>query len=82
MTRDEAAKRILAVNEPYKMEILGSIQDDSITIYHIGKWKFGFFFSIFFLDNVLLISFLVFLLVTAAGTTFIQIFLLNCYEHK
>ena len=27
----------MAVNEPYKMEILDSIQEDPITVYHIGK---------------------------------------------
>ncbi|KAL3624621.1 hypothetical protein CASFOL_031289 [Castilleja foliolosa] len=37
VSRDEAQKRILAVNEPYKMEILESIKDESITIYHIGN---------------------------------------------
>ncbi|XP_052178238.1 threonine--tRNA ligase, chloroplastic/mitochondrial 2 [Diospyros lotus] len=37
VTRDEAQKRIMAVNEPYKIEILESIKDDTITIYHIGN---------------------------------------------
>ena len=37
MTRDEAQKRIAAINEPYKMEILESIKTEPITIYHIGK---------------------------------------------
>lgn len=39
VSRDEAKDRILAMNEPYKLEILESIKDDSITIYHIGtEW--------------------------------------------
>ncbi|XP_002270988.4 threonine--tRNA ligase, chloroplastic/mitochondrial 2 [Vitis vinifera] len=39
VSRDEAQRRIMAVNEPYKMEILDSIQEDPITIYHIGgEW--------------------------------------------
>lgn len=29
-------RRILAINEPYKLELLDSIKDDVITIYHIG----------------------------------------------
>ncbi|CAI0383778.1 unnamed protein product [Linum tenue] len=37
VTREEAKKRIMAVNEPYKMEILDSIPQDPITIYHIGE---------------------------------------------
>ncbi|KAM7503734.1 hypothetical protein LguiB_002638 [Lonicera macranthoides] len=37
VTRDEAQKRITAINEPYKMEILESIKEDPITIYHIGN---------------------------------------------
>ncbi|KHG13628.1 Threonine--tRNA ligase [Gossypium arboreum] len=37
VSRDEAQKRIMAVNEPYKMEILDSIKEDPITIYHIGN---------------------------------------------
>ncbi|XP_022847786.1 threonine--tRNA ligase, chloroplastic/mitochondrial 2-like isoform X1 [Olea europaea var. sylvestris] len=36
VSRDEAQRRIMAVNEPYKMEILESIKEDPITIYHIG----------------------------------------------
>ncbi|CAN1288851.1 Threonine--tRNA ligase, chloroplastic/mitochondrial 2 [Linum perenne] len=36
VTREEAHKRIMAINEPYKMEILDSIPADPITIYHIG----------------------------------------------
>lgn len=27
----------MAINEPYKMEILDSIKEEPITIYHIGK---------------------------------------------
>lgn len=27
----------MALNEPYKLEILDSIKEDPITIYHIGK---------------------------------------------
>ncbi|EEF30374.1 threonyl-tRNA synthetase, putative [Ricinus communis] len=39
VSREEAQKRIMAVNEPYKMEILDSIKEDPITIYHIGdEW--------------------------------------------
>lgn len=39
VTREEARRRILAQNEPYKLEILESIQTEPITIYHIGdKW--------------------------------------------
>ncbi|RVW95182.1 Threonine--tRNA ligase, chloroplastic/mitochondrial 2 [Vitis vinifera] len=39
VSRDEAQRRIMAVNEPYKMEILDSIQEDPITVYHIGgEW--------------------------------------------
>ncbi|XP_057953622.1 threonine--tRNA ligase, chloroplastic/mitochondrial 2 isoform X3 [Malania oleifera] len=37
VSRDEAQQRVMAVNEPYKMEILGSINKDPITIYHIGN---------------------------------------------
>ncbi|KAM1484566.1 hypothetical protein ACFXTO_036607 [Malus domestica] len=38
VSRDEALyKRITALNEPYKLEILDSIKEDPITIYHIGK---------------------------------------------
>ncbi|KAK4386352.1 Threonine--tRNA ligase, chloroplastic/mitochondrial 2 [Sesamum angolense] len=37
VSRDEAQKRIMAVNEPYKMEILESIKKEPITIYHIGN---------------------------------------------
>ncbi|OMO94365.1 hypothetical protein CCACVL1_06040 [Corchorus capsularis] len=39
VSRDEAQRRIMAINEPYKMEILDSIKEDPITIYHIGdEW--------------------------------------------
>ncbi|CAL5336313.1 unnamed protein product [Camellia sinensis] len=37
VTRDEAERRIKAINEPYKMEILESIKEGPITIYHIGN---------------------------------------------
>jgi threonyl-tRNA synthetase len=36
VTREEAHKRITAINEPYKLEILDSIQEP-ITIYHLGN---------------------------------------------
>ncbi|XP_026392824.1 threonine--tRNA ligase, chloroplastic/mitochondrial 2-like [Papaver somniferum] len=35
--RDEAQKRIMSINEPYKMEILEGIKEEPITIYHIGN---------------------------------------------
>ncbi|KAM1032568.1 hypothetical protein EV1_035848 [Malus domestica] len=39
VSRDEAYKRITALNEPYKLEILDSIKEDPITIYHTGdEW--------------------------------------------
>nr|GLL24208.1 threonine--tRNA ligase, chloroplastic/mitochondrial 2 [Ipomoea trifida] len=39
VSRDEAQRRITAVNEPYKIEILDSIKEEPITIYHIGdEW--------------------------------------------
>ncbi|XP_050205671.1 threonine--tRNA ligase, chloroplastic/mitochondrial 2 [Mercurialis annua] len=39
VSRDEAQRRIMAINEPYKMELLDSIKEDPITIYHIGdEW--------------------------------------------
>ncbi|GAB2215080.1 hypothetical protein Droror1_Dr00019454 [Drosera rotundifolia] len=39
VSREEAQKRILALNEPYKLEILESIKEEPITIYHIGdEW--------------------------------------------
>lgn len=37
VSREEAQKRIMAINEPYKLEILDSIKEDPITIYHIGN---------------------------------------------
>ncbi|XP_020697251.1 threonine--tRNA ligase, chloroplastic/mitochondrial 2 [Dendrobium catenatum] len=37
VSREEAQNRISAINEPYKLEILESIKQDSITIYHIGN---------------------------------------------
>lgn len=37
VSREEAQKRIMALNEPYKLEILKSIKEDLITIYHIGN---------------------------------------------
>ncbi|XP_021773082.1 threonine--tRNA ligase, chloroplastic/mitochondrial 2-like [Chenopodium quinoa] len=39
VSRDEAQRRIMAQNEPYKLEILDSIKEEPITIYHIGdEW--------------------------------------------
>lgn len=39
ISREEARKRILTLNEPFKLEILDSIKTEPITIYHIGdKW--------------------------------------------
>ena len=39
VTRLEAEQRIRAINEPYKLEILGDIKTEPITIYHLGdKW--------------------------------------------
>jgi threonyl-tRNA synthetase len=37
VSRDEARRRILAMNEPFKLEILDSIKTEPITIYHIGN---------------------------------------------
>ncbi len=38
VSREEAQKRIKNINEPYKLEILDSI-DEPITIYHLGdQW--------------------------------------------
>ncbi|KAI3789435.1 hypothetical protein L2E82_02230 [Cichorium intybus] len=37
VTREEAHKRITSINEPYKLEILESIKEEPITIYHIGN---------------------------------------------
>ncbi len=36
VTREEAAKRITQINEPYKLEILADIREP-ITIYHLGE---------------------------------------------
>ncbi|KAK8955113.1 Syntaxin-23 [Platanthera zijinensis] len=41
VSKEEAQNRILAINEPYKLEILESIKDDSITIYHIVGYLYG-----------------------------------------
>jgi threonyl-tRNA synthetase len=39
VTRAEAEQRIQAINEPYKLEILGDIKTEPITIYHLGdRW--------------------------------------------
>jgi threonyl-tRNA synthetase len=39
VSRDEAARRISEVGEPFKLEILESIKEEPITIYHIGdEW--------------------------------------------
>jgi threonyl-tRNA synthetase len=39
VTREEAARRIREIDEPFKMEILNGIKTDPITIYHIGdEW--------------------------------------------
>ncbi|GMN27807.1 hypothetical protein TIFTF001_001803 [Ficus carica] len=39
VSRDEAQRRIMSLNEPYKLEILESIKEELITIYHIGdQW--------------------------------------------
>uniref|UniRef100_A0A1D1YLF9 threonine--tRNA ligase n=2 Tax=Anthurium amnicola TaxID=1678845 RepID=A0A1D1YLF9_9ARAE len=37
VSREEAQRRIMAINEPYKMEILESIKEEPITIYHLGN---------------------------------------------
>ncbi|WAL62166.1 threonine--tRNA ligase [Thermocoleostomius sinensis] len=37
VTREEAERRIKAINEPYKLEILDDIKGDPITIYHLGE---------------------------------------------
>jgi len=37
VSREEAKRRIEAINEPYKLEILDSIKTEPITIYHIGE---------------------------------------------
>ncbi|MEA5571173.1 threonine--tRNA ligase [Calothrix sp. UHCC 0171] len=39
VSREEAEKRIQAIKEPYKLEILGDIKTEPITIYHLGdQW--------------------------------------------
>jgi threonyl-tRNA synthetase len=39
VSREEARSRIQAINEPYKLEILGDIKQEPITIYHLGdQW--------------------------------------------
>jgi threonyl-tRNA synthetase len=39
VTREEAERRIKALGEPYKLEILADIRTEPITIYHLGdKW--------------------------------------------
>ncbi len=39
VSREEAKRRIEAINEPYKLEILADIQQEPITIYHLGdEW--------------------------------------------
>ena len=39
VSREEAKRRIEAMNEPFKLEILDSIKTEPITIYHIGdEW--------------------------------------------
>lgn len=37
VSREEAKRRIEAINEPFKMEILDSIKTEPITLYHIGE---------------------------------------------
>ncbi|HAZ45405.1 MAG TPA: threonine--tRNA ligase [Cyanobacteria bacterium UBA11369] len=39
VSREEAERRIKEINEPYKLEILESIKEEPITIYHLGdQW--------------------------------------------
>lgn len=39
VSREEAERRIKAINEPYKLEILEDIKQEPITIYHLGdEW--------------------------------------------
>ncbi|MBE9217434.1 threonine--tRNA ligase [Dolichospermum flos-aquae] len=39
VSREEAQKRIKAIKEPYKLEILADIKQEPITIYHLGdQW--------------------------------------------
>ena len=37
VTREEAKRRILEQDEPYKLEILNRIKSDRITIWHTSK---------------------------------------------
>jgi threonyl-tRNA synthetase len=37
VSREEAQQRIAKLNEPYKLEILADIKDESITLYHLGN---------------------------------------------
>lgn len=37
VSREEAQSRIQQINEPYKLEILGDIKSEPITIYHLGN---------------------------------------------
>eukprot|EP00246_Nothoceros_aenigmaticus_P011366 TRINITY_DN3058_c0_g1_i1.p1 TRINITY_DN3058_c0_g1~~TRINITY_DN3058_c0_g1_i1.p1 ORF type:complete len:663 (-),score=115.88 TRINITY_DN3058_c0_g1_i1:290-2137(-) len=37
VSREEAVRRITAIDEPYKLEILESIKTEPITIFHIGE---------------------------------------------
>lgn len=37
VSREEAQRRIKAINEPYKLEILDDIKQEPITIYHLGN---------------------------------------------
>lgn len=36
VSREEAERRIKEINEPYKLEVLGDIKEEPITIYHLG----------------------------------------------
>jgi threonyl-tRNA synthetase len=39
VSREEAERRITAIQEPYKLEILADIKEEPITIYHLGdEW--------------------------------------------
>ena len=39
VSREEAERRIQEINQPYKLEILGDIKEEPITIYHLGdEW--------------------------------------------
>jgi len=39
VSRDEAERRIKEINEPYKLQILADIEEEPITIYHLGdEW--------------------------------------------